>query len=202
MYFYAQTDFLLKELFRNDTVKFVVRFLLLYGFLYAFNYVYTGLTVEGGSYSPWLDHNLDYITGMRNLILNSASYILTIIGYENYVYGNLLRVTGHNTIRMVYSCIGLNILCMWWAFTLSFPQPLKRKIAYMIGGSVFITLLNIIRIIMVTLAPKDPTIFNIPVDHHDVYNVIVYTIIILFIFRIINKSTRLADKKYTANDKA
>lgn len=60
----------------------------------------------------------------------------------------------------------------------------------MVIGTVFITLLNIIRIMMVTLAPRDPTIFNMPIDHHDVYNVIVYGIIILFIFRIINKSTK------------
>ncbi|MCB9044711.1 MAG: archaeosortase/exosortase family protein [Chitinophagales bacterium] len=179
----------MKKIFRNDTTKFIVRFLLLYGLLYTFNFVYTGLTVKGGNYSPFLDHHLDYISGLRNLILNTASYFLSIIGYDNYVYGHYLQVMEHNTIRMVYSCIGLNIIAMWWAFIISFPQTQIRKLIYLVTGTIFIFLLNVIRIMLVALAPKDPAIFNIPIDHHDVFNVITYGIIILFIFRVINKST-------------
>lgn len=181
---------MLKKILKNDIASFVIKFLVLYGVFYGFNYIYTGLTVPGGSYSPWLDHNADYISGLRNFILNGASTLLSWLGYDNRVYGYFMEVIDGKTIRMVYSCIGLSILCMWWAFIISFPQSLKNKLIYFFGGTAFIIGLNIIRIALVAIAPRNLTIFNIPVDHHDIFNIVVYGIIILFIFRIINKSSK------------
>lgn len=180
----------MRTLFKNDIVKFLFRFFLLYGLLYAANYVYTGLTVPGGNYSPWLDEHLDYITGLRNFILHSASSLLNAFGYDSYVYDVYMRVVGVKTVRMIYSCIGLNIIALWWAFVLSFPMPLKARAAYFIGGTLTFIALNITRIALVAITPKDPQVLGIHIDHHEVFNVIVYGIIILVIFRIINKYTK------------
>lgn len=185
---------MLKNLLKNETATFIIKFAVLYGFLYTFNYVYTGYTVPGGRYSPWLDHHADYISGLRNLILEGASTILSWLGYNNRVYGYYMEVIGGNTIRMVYSCIGLSIICMWWAFIIAFPQSIKRKLIYFFSGTLFIIALNMIRIAMVALAPRNPKFFNIVIDHHDVFNVVVYGLIILFIFRVINKSTAVSGK--------
>lgn len=181
---------MLRRLLKNDTTRFLILFAVLYGVFYAFNYAYTGLTAPGGSYWPWLDEHLDYISALRSFTLHGASWMLSLFGYDNYVYEIYLRVIGMNTVRMVYSCIGLNIIALWWAFIISFPQPVKRKIVYFISGTVIFILLNMIRVALVAIAPRDPRILNMEVDHHDIFNVIVYGIIILVIFRIINKSTK------------
>lgn len=176
--------------FKSDIAKFLLRFFLLYGLLYTANYIYTGLTVPGGNYSPWLDEHLDYISALRDFTLNGASRLLTLFGYENYVYDVYLRVIGVKTVRMIYSCIGLNIIALWWAFVLSFPQSLKSKIAYFFGGTIVFIALNIIRIALVAVTPKNPELLGFAIDHHDVFNIVIYAIIILVIFRIINKNTK------------
>lgn len=178
---------MLKRLLANEMLRFVTGFLVIYGCLFMLNYIWTGFTIPGGYYCSWLDHNADYISGLRKIILHGASAFLSLLGYENEVYGYYLHIIGGKTIRMVYSCIGLNIICVWWAFNLSFPLVWKSRLVHIIAGTIIITILNIIRIAFVALSPHKGKFLNSPFDHHTVFNFVVYGIIILMIFRIINR---------------
>src|SRR5690606_27243181 len=106
----------------------------------------------------------------------------------NEVQGYYLHVVGGKTVRMVYSCIGLNIICVWWAFNLAYPQALKKRVIHILAGTIMITVLNMIRIALVALSPHKGKFLNSPLDHHTVFNFVVYGIIIMMIFRIINHS--------------
>lgn len=174
----------------NSTFRFVAGFLLTYGFLYGFNHLWMGLTVPGGYYSAWIANNADYISGLRNIILSGSSTLLEWLGYDTWVHGHYMRIIGGKAIRMVYSCIGLNILFVWWAFNIAFPMTLKRKIAYVLSGTVVIIFLNMVRIALVALSPREGNFMNTSLDHHAVFNFVVYGLIILAIFKIINKNTR------------
>lgn len=186
-----------KRLLPNDKLRFVIRFLLIYGCLSAGNYIWAGLTIPGGYYSIWLDHYADYISSLRQIILQGASAFLFLFGYENEVHGYYLHIIGGKTIRMVYSCIGLNIICVWWAFNLSFPQATRSRVIHITAGTIFITILNMMRIALVAVSPHKGKFLNSPFDHHTVFNFVVYAIIIMMIFRIINRSAlRLDANKY------
>ena len=187
---------MLKRLLANEMLRFVIGFLMTYGFLYVGNYFLAGMTIPGGYYNSWMDNYADYISGLRYIILHGASAFLSLLGYENVVQSYYLHIIGGKTIRMVYSCIGLNIIFVWWAFNLSFPQLIKNRVTYIISGTVIITLLNIVRIAMVAISPHKGKFLNSPFDHHSVFNVVVYGIIILMIFRIINNH----DKKSSSTN--
>lgn len=177
-------------LHKNGTVRFVAGFLLIYGLLYGVNHLWMGLTIPGGYYSPWLAEYADYISSLRKLILAGSSTFLEWLGYDTYVHGHHMRIIGGKAIRMVYSCIGLNIIFVWWAFNIAFPQPVKRKIIYLLSGTVLIILLNMVRIALVALSPREGNFMNTSLDHHTVFNFVVYGLIILAIFRIINHNTK------------
>ncbi len=187
------------RLLSNGIFRFVAAFFIIYGCLYAFNYAWTGLTIPGGSYSAWLAKNGDYISGLRLIILKGASALLSLFSYDNYVSGYYLHINGGKTVRMVYSCIGLNIIFVWWAFIISFPQLVKNKLVYIVAGTMFITLLNMVRIALVAVSPYKGNFMNTSLDHHTVFNFMVYAIIVLVIFRIIDKSNfGLSSKMMTA----
>lgn len=183
---------MLKDVLSNEAVKFVCRFLIFYGSLYFFNYAYTGITAPGGYYNEWLDAHANYISGLRLLILKGASFMLTLTDHENIIQGYYLHIIGGKTIRMVYSCIGLNIIAVWWAFILAYPIPTLRRVLYIVTGTAMITLLNMVRIAAVTLSPKKGHFLNTPFDHHTVFNFVVYGCIITAIFYIINKTEKQA----------
>lgn len=171
----------------NKMLQFVIGFLLIYACLSAGNYILAGLTMPSGYYISWLDHHADYISGIRKIVLHGASVFLSILGYENEVYGYYLHVVGGKTVRMWYPCIGLNIISIWWAFNLSFPQALKSRLIQIIVGTIIIVILNMIRVALVALSPYRGKFLNSPFDHHTVFNFVVYGIIIVMIFRIIDK---------------
>lgn len=174
----------------TTSFRFIAGFLLIYGLLYGINHVWMGSTVPGGYYNAWLALHADYISGLRSLILYGSSRLLEWSGYDTYVHGYYMRIIGGKGIRMVYSCIGLNIIFVWWAFNIAFPQPLKHKIMYLLSGTVLIILLNMVRIALVAMSPYKGRFLNTPFDHHAIFNAVVYGLIILAIFRIINQNTR------------
>lgn len=88
---------------------------------------------------------------------------------------------------MVYSCMGINILCMWWAFIIAIPMKLKKKFVHFLLGTFCLIALNIMRLSMLTMSPDDYSFGELIVDHHTIYNWIVYGLILLTIKRIIDK---------------
>lgn len=167
-------------------------FIVVYGILYAINYILTGLTVKGGYYWSWLDDNLDYISAFRHFLLKSTGALISLLGYNNYVDGNILWVQGGRNIRMVYSCIGMNILCMWWAFVIAFPMQLKRRVLFFITGSILLVCLNILRLSLLTITHGQISILGFEVDHHTVFNATCYILIFLVIRAVINKELKNA----------
>src|SRR5690606_27347648 len=130
------TTSVFKQLRSNEILRFIISFLLIYGGLSLGNYIWAGMTVPGGYYSSWLHRYADYISGLRQVILMGASSFLSMLGYENEGQGYYLHVVGGKTVRMVYSCIGLNIICVWWAFNLAYPQALKKRAIHILAGTI------------------------------------------------------------------
>lgn len=178
---------MLTKIIPVKAVRFIVLFLLSYFLLYMVNYTLTGLLQPGGYYLKWLDDNLDYVTGFRTFLLSTTSYIMEWRGYETFLGSNILWVKGGHNIRMVYSCMGINVLCLWWAFLISYPMSIKRKLKNFVLGTVGLILLNITRLSLLTISPADYSFREWSVDHHTLYNVIAYGVIMLGIKRVMDK---------------
>lgn len=181
---------MLDKLRNNVPLWFAVKFLLLFGVLYAANYVLTGLLIPGGYYSQWMDEHLDYVSALRNLVLHGGQLIVNMFGYETALSGYKLTVIGYGGVRMVYSCIGINILCFWVAFIIAFPNTIKSKIAYGIFGLTVITILNMIRVGALALIRTRHAWRHANIDHHAIFNIVVYAFIFLMMMRMINNIGR------------
>lgn len=174
----------------NVPLWFAIRFLILFGVLYAVNHLLTGMLIPGGYYCKWLDDNLDYVSGLRNLVLHGGELIVNIFGYDTSIAGYRLSVTGYGGVRMVYSCIGINILCFWIAFVITFPNRLKSKLLYGITGLSVITLLNMIRVGILALIRTKPSLRHADIDHHTIFNIVVYLFIFGMMVRMINNISK------------
>lgn len=170
-----------------SALKFVLVIILLYGLLYSLNYILTGLIQPGGYYSEWLATNFDYITAFRNFLLGTTGVIVETLGYDINQQGNVLYVKGGQSIRMVYSCIGINILCMWWAFIIAVPMKSLRKLFRFILGTICLVTLNIARLSMLTISYNDYSLGELALDHHTIYNWVVYGLILITMKRVIDK---------------
>ncbi len=165
---------------KNAPVKFIVSFIILFAVFYYFNIIYYGLTKPGNLYSPLLADHLNYIRGLRWLLLQSSAQILNWLGYGAITSEYDLLVAGHGVIQAIYSCLGLGVISFFAAFVLSYPRKFKAKITFLILGILGIEVLNVMRFIALALFWKKYPVGGI--DHHTAFNILLYVIIAITLY--------------------
>ncbi|MCR8560166.1 hypothetical protein KXD93_21115 [Mucilaginibacter sp. BJC16-A38] len=102
-------------------------------------------------------------------------------------------VAGRGVIQLVYSCLGLGVISFFAAFVLAYPAKLKSKIIFLVSGIFGIELLNVLRFVLLALFwhKKDNRI----VDHHTVFNIIIYVIIAITLYFWVKRTDALSDAK-------
>jgi exosortase/archaeosortase family protein len=189
----AKTDYGKK----NEPVKFAISFIFLFAIFYYFNIFYFSITNAGAKhYNAFLATYLNYIAGLRWVLLNSSAQILKWLGFGAITNEYDLLVAGHGVIQLVYSCLGLGIISFFAAFVLSYPKKLKSKIIFLVGGIIGIELLNIARFVLLALFwnKNDNAIF----DHHTLFNITIYIIIGIALYVWVRRDSVLK-KSHAAN---
>jgi exosortase/archaeosortase family protein len=164
-----------KQLDKNSPVRFVLIFIILFAAFYYFNIFFFGLTSPGNHYSTFLDEHLNYIRLLRHLLLTTTAHVLGWLGYTAITSDTELLVVGHGVIRVVYSCLGLGIMSFFAAFVIAFPKTIKPKLIFFFSGIVIFQILNISRFVVLALFWKNTK--GLILDHHTVFNIIIYILI-------------------------
>jgi len=174
-------------------VKFVFSFLFLFLLFYFFNILFFGFTNPGNNYSAFLAGHLNYIQWLRQFLLGASTNIVNLLGYTAIHNEYELLVAGHGAIRLVYSCLGLGVISFFTAFVIAYPKPWRRKLIFIVAGILVIEMLNIIRFVLLAIFwdKHTPQI----IDHHTVFNIIIYVLIIVSLFFWMKSP----DKKATSN---
>jgi exosortase/archaeosortase family protein len=178
----------IKAAMNSSITKFIIGFILLYVFLYSLNYLLIGVTVPGGIYNKWIANHIDYVSAYRIMILKGASFFVALFGHKGYTDKYTLSIPGIAAVRMVYSCIGFDVLCFWCAFTLAYPQIWRRKLMFTIVGVVAITFLNMLRVGGLVMIRSFVSLRYAHIDHHMLFNIVVYLAIFLMIRSMITRS--------------
>ncbi|MEP6611533.1 MAG: glycosyltransferase [Mucilaginibacter sp.] len=161
-------------------VKFVLLFIGLFAAFYYFNIFYFGVTSPGNHYSAFLADHLNYIQGLRWLLLKSSVQVLGWLGFMSITNEYELLVPGHATIQLVYSCLGLGVMSFFSAFVLAYPVRFKSKIIFLLCGLLGIQVLNVARFVLLALFWTRNE--NRVIDHHAIFNIMVYLLISITLY--------------------
>lgn len=164
----------------GSPVKFILTFLSLFVAFYYFNILFFGLTSQGNHYNAFLDQHFNYIRILRHLLLGTTGHILNLLGYTAITSDTELLVSGHGRIQLVYSCLGLGIMSFFTAFIIAYPKRLKTKLIFLISGLLSIQVLNIVRFVLLALFWRNTR--GIILDHHTIFNIIIYIIIAVSLY--------------------
>ncbi len=180
----------ISKVWQNTTKRFLISFLSLFILFHYFNLLYIGLVSPGGLYVPFLNQHLDYIQGLRKLLIETSAAILRQFNYDLYTTPMRLHVDGHGGIILVYSCLGYGIMSVFTAFVLSWPgKSWKNRLIFLISGLILIQTLNIGRLIGLSLLGQRLPLLE-HIDHHTLFNLMVYAVLILSIYLWINTSKK------------
>jgi len=161
---------------KSKAGKFSITFIALFLAFYYFNIGFFSITSpQSQNYNHFIAHNFNYISALRHVLLQSTSFLLHCAGFATVRNEYEILVAGRGGIRLVYSCLGLGLMSFFSAFVLAYPKALKKKIVFLIAGLFVIQLLNIIRMAVVALfwGRRAQHI----IDHHIIFNTIIYLII-------------------------
>lgn len=167
-------SFLKNKKSQHKPLWFAGTFLVLFLLFYYFNLWFFSRINPGPHYIAFLDQHLNYIQALRQLLFFCTSALLKCLGYAVVYNNDDLLVAGHTTIQVVYSCLGLGVLSFFTAFVIAYPKPLKAKVITFIIGAVSIEFLNVIRFAVLALYGNNA---NQLVDHHTLFNVLIYVLI-------------------------
>jgi len=173
---------------KYPAVFFVVSFLLLFALFDGFNLLFFGFTTPGNHYSSLLANQLNYIQGLRSVLLACSKLILEMFGYIVRSNDHQLMVVGRGTIDVVYTCLGLGVISFFAAFVLAYPKPWKQRLIFLLAGIFCIELLNVLRFVVLVLFWRHQN--QKIIDHHTIFNIIIYiAIAISLYFWVTYKST-------------
>lgn len=161
---------------KSKPLKFSIVFITLFVVFYYFNIGFFSITSpQSQNYNHFIADNFNYIKVLRHLLLLSTSFLLHCAGFATVMNEYEILVAGRGGIRLVYSCLGLGLMSFFTAFVLAYPKPFKKKIVFLIAGLFLIQLLNTIRMAIVALfwGKRAQHI----IDHHIIFNSIIYIII-------------------------
>lgn len=167
----------------SSIYRYIVLMSLLYVIISGLNHILTGLMVPGNYYVEWMHDNMDYVTHLRVFLLNTSKFFLGLIGYGTHVSDYYLLRENGGGIHIVYSCIGIGLLIFWASFVLAFPIRQMNRLLYVIIGWLSIIFLNIIRISLLVIYTGRVK----AIDHHSIFNLIVYILMLMGIIWIINR---------------
>ncbi|WP_183563745.1 exosortase Y [Mucilaginibacter sp. SP1R1] len=173
-------------------VKFAIKFVVIFIIFYYFHIWFLGITSPGNYYSAFLANHLNYIQGLRTLLLSGSAQILSWLGFS-VIYNHIdLLVAGKGAIRLAYDCLGLRLMSFFTAFIIAYPQKLKHKVIFLAAGIFCIQFLNIIRFVLLALFWNKKA--NQIIDHHTIFNIILYILVMVSLYFWVKQNDRFTNQ--------
>jgi len=110
---------------------------------------------------------------LTNIQLYLTKIILNLVGFNIEIYGKMISIVDGASVHLDRGCLGRNPLGLFVGFLLAFPGTIKHKLWFIPAGVLFISLLNVFRIIALILTNEYyPQYMDL--NHHFIFKVIVY----------------------------
>ena len=165
---------------KDSPLRFLLVFLVLFLVFYYFNIFFFSITSHGEHYNAFFDEHLNYIRLLRHILLCTTQHIINLFGFTSINNNFQILVAGRGIIDVVYSCLGLGVMSFFAAFVIAYPKKTKSKLIFLFTGLVCIQALNVLRFVLLALLwdKKSDQIL----DHHTIFNIVIYTIITISLY--------------------
>jgi exosortase/archaeosortase family protein len=122
--------------------------------------------------------------------LKSALMMLKFFGFQTFTGGErLIGIDGTSGLWMGDNCDCIELCALFAGFIIAFPGNLIKKLWYIPSGIVLIFVLNVLRMIFLSIVQKNFSTKALEFNHTYTFTVMVYLFIFLLWFYWIKKLT-------------
>jgi exosortase/archaeosortase family protein len=182
-------------------ITFFAKLIFLFLAFYFFNIFFLGITTaDGRFYSSFLEHNLNYISWLTSSILYVANAIDHLFGVNSFVQNayNIKTYSGAS-VTVWLPCLGLGVMSFWVAFIIADANNWKKKLYWIVIGIVAIWFVNCLRISLLLLALEKNWYQSTYIDHHTIFNIATYIVILFMIWLYLRKSKKEMNADLSVN---
>lgn len=184
----------------NTFYSYLLKFLLTFCILYYGTIAFIGITAPGGYYWRFADEYLNYVAGLRYLLLHTSRFALSIVGYETFLKdAYTIRLINGSGVHVGYDCIGYGVMFFWVAFIYANKVSLGKKIRWLTAGLLTIWIINVIRISLMLVAVNNKWKSPLNLDNHTWFNIAAYSVIFTMIY-LFDRSEKKASNKEDTNN--
>ncbi|MFN6945566.1 MAG: exosortase/archaeosortase family protein [Cytophagaceae bacterium] len=161
----------------KSIIIFILKAIVIYFILKYIFLGYVGLVDDGGGYhSPFLAR-YSLIQLLVEIIAWPTRGILVLLGYDTFAYLNVVGIEGAAGVRILFPCLGVEMMIAWFALIFSYPSKTAKWKAIFLGiAGIFV--INIIRVLYLLLTQyHNPGVKLIRT--HDIFNNVVYVFIFI-----------------------
>jgi exosortase family protein XrtF len=116
------------------------------------------------------------------LIIDNLVYLnektLSLLGYTTFVYGHTVGIDGSHGVYIGTPCNGIDLMALFAGFILIFNGNWKNKLWYIPLGLLIIHLLNLIRVLALTIMAKLAPEY-LDFNHKYTFTIMLYGIVFL-----------------------
>ncbi len=170
----------------KTVIKFIVTFLVVYSvlsLLYKFYLQYS----DGSKFYP--DYFTYMVSKQSEILLNTLGYNTQVLPHENEPSMKLL-INGHYLARIIEGCNAISVIVLFISFIIAFSGQLKTTFLYIFSGSALIYVVNLIRIVLLSLG-----VYHYPDQadmlHKVVFPGIIYGMVFLLWIFWVNRFSKL-----------
>lgn len=132
----------------KPVIKFIVLFLGAYLLL---SVAYGGYLKVSSHYGYTPDFITDLVANQSSWLINAAGYKAQVIPHDAKPQMKLI-VDGNYLANIIEGCNAMSIIVLFIAFVIAFAQKLKKTVLFILGGSLLIYIVNIVRIAILAIA--------------------------------------------------
>ena len=169
---------------KKNFLIFLLKFFLLFSFLYFGTLIIIGLSSPGNQYSSFIAKYLDYVSGLKILLMRGTAVVASLFGYETLEHPNyIVRAINGRGVMIAFDCVGYGVMSFWIAFIIASNVRIKKTLVWLIGGLLIIYLINIFRIGLYLVALNKKWPMPLGLDHHTWFNIVVYIALFFMIWK-------------------
>ncbi|MBP0903126.1 exosortase family protein XrtF [Mariniflexile gromovii] len=167
-------------------VKFILTFLLVYIALSVAYKFYLQFS-DGSKYYP--DYMTHLVAIQSEALLNSLGYHVQMMPHPDEPSMKII-INGTYLARIIEGCNSISVIILFISFIIAFASNLKTTFFYILSGSVLIYVVNLVRIVLLSLLlyhyPKHQAIL-----HSVVFPGIIYGLVFLLWVFWVNRFSKI-----------
>lgn len=180
--------------------KYIIQYKPFLFFLLRFFLSYLILTVLYQIYLNSFDSSSLEVDSITEIVSVQTQQTIELFNYNSHLEPHpkqnsyMLFVEGKNVARVVEGCNAISVIILFIAFVIAFKGSWKKTMLFILAGSIFIYILNIIRIALIAIA-----LYHYPQHEHLLHGVVfplfIYGVVFLLWVIWVNKFSVYAIQK-------